>query len=71
MQGQLFTQDFLSRGILETESWRSLTDAGLDAFIAALRQVYGSFTADSALNEAQTEDELIQPILALLGWGDT
>ena len=37
MQGQLFTQDFLARGILETEPWRNLSEAELDAFVAELR----------------------------------
>lgn len=69
MQGQLFTQDFLTRGILDTDPWRACDDAALDAFISALRGVYGSLSADSTLNEGQTEDELIGPILDLLGWG--
>ena len=69
MQGQLFTHDFLTRGILDTDPWRTCDDAALDAFIAALRRVYGSLAADSTLNEGQTEDELIGPILDLLGWG--
>ena len=71
MQGQLFTHDFLTRGILDTNPWRACGDAALDAFIAALRRVYGSLAADSTLNEGQTEDELIAPILDLLGWGDS
>jgi hypothetical protein len=69
MQGQLFTHDFLTRGILDTDPWRTCDDAALDVFIAALRRVYGSLAADSTLNEGQTEDELIGPILDLLGWG--
>jgi hypothetical protein len=69
MQGQLFTHDFLTRGILDTDPWRTCDDAALDGFIAALRRVYGSLAADSTLNEGQTEDELIAPILDLLGWG--
>lgn len=39
-----------------------------NAFSAELRRVYASVSADSALNEAQTESELIEPLLALLGW---
>jgi hypothetical protein len=66
---QLFTHDFLTRGILDTDPWRTCDDAALDGFIAALRRVYGSLAADSTLNEGQTEDELIAAILDLLGWG--
>jgi len=68
MQGQLFSSDFLLRGILETDVWRQVNEADLDGFIARLRAHYAPFAADSTLNEAQTEDELIEPVLDLLGW---
>ena len=68
MQGQLFSSDFLLRGIQETDAWRQVSDAALDAFIERLRAHYAPFAADSTLNEAQTEDELIEPVLDLLGW---
>ena len=70
MQGQLFTQDFLTRGILETEPWRACDDVALAPFIEKVREVYVSLAADSTLNESQTEDELIRPTLELLGWND-
>lgn len=68
MEGQLFSSDFLLRGITETDVWRSLPEAELDAFIAALGTHFAPFSADSTLNEAQTEGELVEPILDLLGW---
>jgi hypothetical protein len=68
MQGQLFSTDFLLRGIQETEAWKGLADADLDAFIDRLKAYYAPFTAASALNESQTENELIEPVLDLLGW---
>ncbi len=68
MQGQLFTSDFLFRGIKETEPWQALSDQALDAFIDRLKQLYSGLAIDTQLNEAQTEDELIAPILAELGW---
>ena len=46
MQGQLFTTDFLLRGICETDAWRALSDADLDAFIAGLKAQYATFAAD-------------------------
>jgi hypothetical protein len=70
MQGQLFSTDFLLRGIQETETWKGVPDAELDAFIRQLKAHYAPFTADSALNESQTEDELIEPVIDLLGWND-
>jgi len=68
MQGQLFSHDFLTRGILDTAPWHALDQARLDTFSAELRRVYGILAGDTALNEAQTESELIEPVLAALGW---
>ncbi|WP_059758235.1 Eco57I restriction-modification methylase domain-containing protein [Thiobacillus denitrificans] len=68
MQGQLFSHDFLTRGILETAPWQAFDRNQLDAFTTELRRAYGIVAADSALNEAQTESELIEPVLGLLGW---
>jgi hypothetical protein len=68
MQGQLFTTDFLMRGVQETGAWRSLSDFQLDTFISQLKAHYAPFSAQSALNEGQTEDELIEPVIDLLGW---
>ncbi|MBB1076042.1 restriction endonuclease [Rhodoferax sp. 4810] len=70
MQGQLFTQDFLTRGVLETPPWQALTDAGYSAFESALRNIYGGLSTESTINEAQTEALLINKVLAELGWGD-
>jgi hypothetical protein len=70
MNGQLFTQDFLARGIASSPVWAALTDAQLDAFIEALRSVYAPYSASSELNEAITESEIIVKVLAQLGWSD-
>ena len=68
MQGQLFNHDFLTRGILETAPWHTFDTTQLNSWVSALRRIYTAVAADSALNEAQTESELIEPVLALLGW---
>jgi hypothetical protein len=68
MEGQLFSSDFLLRGITETEAWRDLPEAELEAFIAALQARFAPFSAASTLNESQTENELVEPLLDLLGW---
>lgn len=70
MQGQLFSSDFLLRGIRETETWKSIPDQGLDAFIGQLKTHYAPYSAESSLNEGQTEDEQIEPVIDLLGWQD-
>ena len=54
MQGQLFTQDFLHRGIRDTPPWLALSYAALAAFSTALQQLYAPYRSDTTLNEAQT-----------------
>ncbi|MBI4741300.1 MAG: restriction endonuclease, partial [Betaproteobacteria bacterium] len=68
MEGQLFSSDFLLRGIAETDAWRLLPEVELDAFISALKGHFAPFSAASTLNESQTENELVEPVLDLLGW---
>ena len=68
MQGQLFTQDFLLRGILDTPPWQAFDDAAFGRFRAALDDVFSTLRAGSALNEAQTEQVVIERVLAELGW---
>lgn len=69
MQGQLFTTDFLLHGIRQTPPYLSLADDAFDAFARRVRAIFGSLSATSTLNEAQTEQELIVPLLVELGWG--
>ncbi len=68
MQGQLFTQDFLRRGIRETPPYQALDALAFDRFRAALRTIYDALDAHSTRNEAQTEQAVIEPVLAALGW---
>jgi Eco57I restriction-modification methylase len=70
MQGQLFTQDFLTRGISETPPHQDLTDAAFVAFREALGGIFNGFSGDSTNNEAQTEQLVINKVLVALGWGD-
>lgn len=70
MNGQLFTQDFLARGIATSPVWTALPEAQLDAFVDALRSVYRPFSTSSTLNEAITESEIIVKVLKQLGWSD-
>lgn len=72
MQGQLFTQDFLLRGIRETPPYQALLTDGARAFAAwreALAGLFAPIGTDATLNEAQTEQQLIEPLLQMLGWG--
>ena len=69
MQGQLLTQDFLTRGVRETPPFEALDDAAFAAFNSGLQSIYSGFSAQSTNNEAQTESEIIHKVVALLGWG--
>ncbi|MEC5212724.1 hypothetical protein RCH06_001265 [Polaromonas sp. CG_9.5] len=70
MQGQLFTQDFLIRGVLDTPAHQALTDSALAAFADALQRIFKGLDSASTLNEAMTEQVVINKVLAELGWAD-
>jgi hypothetical protein len=70
MQGQLFTQDFLERGIQSTPPWQELSDEAFNRFRAALLPALTPFSASATFNEAQTEEQLIGRVLLELGWGE-
>lgn len=70
MDGKLFSQDFLLDGIKETPVWQALSDEALDTFIGSLQNIYAPLQADSKLNEANTEADVIEKVLDLLSWQD-
>lgn len=70
MQGQLFTQDFLTRGVTETPPYQALNDAAFAAFKMALQGIYTGLDSAATINEAQTEALVINKVLIELGWGD-
>ncbi len=67
-EGSLFAEDFLREAITELRDWRSVADEELADFEAALRGLFSRFPTDLSPNESQTEDDLIWPVLAQLGW---
>ena len=67
-QGTLFTEDFLNEGIRGTEAWRSLTPEAMATFREALQVIVKKVADPARLNEAQTEDRIVKPILQSLGW---
>ncbi len=72
MPGQLFTSYFLEEGILRTHAWQqSLSQpAYFDSFRAQAHALLENAAAFHTINEAATEQELIRPLLELLGWAD-
>lgn len=70
MQGQLFTQDFLTRGVKETPPFQALDDAAFNRFKTTLLSIFDGLNSASTINEAQTESQVLHKVLHALGWGD-
>ncbi len=69
MPGHLFTQYFLTDGIRQTPERQSQRSA-FAAFRDEARRLFQAFPGASNPNETQTEQDLIRPLLQLLGWTD-
>ena len=67
-QGSLFAEDFLRESVDSLPDWQGVTEAELDALEARLQEVFGRFPTAGSPNESQTENDLIWPVLAALGW---
>ena len=72
MPGQLFTEYFLSDGIKQSDDWRDSVDDSqvLDALREAVSGKFNKIDMFDPPNEAATEQELIRPVLEILGWRD-
>ncbi|MCY3887851.1 MAG: hypothetical protein OXG19_09180 [Chloroflexi bacterium] len=72
MPGQLFTEYFLSDGIRATPEWRESVEQPqpFADFARAVVNRFNEFGGYADPNEAVTEQELIRPLLELLGWHD-
>ena len=69
MKGQLFTQFFLADGIRTTPEWDA-ADQRLANFRRDVGSVHARFEVLQQPNEAVTEQDLIRPVMELLGWSD-
>ena len=72
MPGHLFTEYFLTGGIRDTPEWREIdrSPGDFESFRDGVRERYESLSGSADPNEAVTEQELIRPVLELLGWAD-
>ncbi len=70
-QGSLFSSDFLWELIGRLPDWSALDDVTLETLRLDLRRVFDRFPTAQTPNESQTEDDLIWPILARLGWTES
>ena len=72
MTGQLFTHYFLTDGIKTTPEWQASVDQpeAFAAFRNGVARHHDALSRSRNPNEARTEEELIRPVLELLGWTD-
>lgn len=71
VQGGLLTSGFLADSIRDMADWQDFADKELLQVEDALSGIASGFPASQAPNEAQTEQELILPVLRALDWTDT
>ncbi|MCB1509639.1 MAG: Eco57I restriction-modification methylase domain-containing protein [Hyphomicrobiaceae bacterium] len=70
LAGNLFTRDYLLEGIARTDQWKVLKEKDFQAAKARLESLFATFTKNTNPNEAETEKDLIYPVLEVLGWSE-
>lgn len=68
--GGLFTRDFLIEGICAEEAWIAVDAATVSATRERLIALFRAFGKLRTPTEAETEKELIWPLLEAIGWSD-
>ncbi|MCS6937540.1 MAG: hypothetical protein NZV61_08355 [Candidatus Bipolaricaulota bacterium] len=68
VQGSLFTHYFLSEGVQQTPEYQQSDAQALTALLEEFQERYCTLHAAQAPDEADTEDDLIEPILDRLGF---
>jgi len=68
LEGRLLPRAFLDDALPETDDWRAIPDTEIDALAQRLIPVVATLAARATPNEAETETDLIFPVLAALGW---
>ena len=68
--GKLFTRDYLLEGIKRSESWKALSDEQFAGLQKRLSTLLTTFAKHAKPNEAETERDLIYPVLEVIGWAD-
>jgi len=70
LDGSLLTRDVLTEGIRDTEAWAAVDDAALATVRAGCGALLAAFRKLRNPTEADTETELIWPLLEAIGWTD-
>jgi hypothetical protein len=70
LNGSLFTRDLLIEGIRDTDAWMRLDESTVAVVRARLAALFATFSKLKNPTEAETEKELIWPLLEAIGWSD-
>lgn len=70
-QGSLFANDFLRESIVTLPEWETVDDHELNDFKNAILEIFHRFPITQTPNESVTENDLIWPVLAQLGWTES
>lgn len=68
--GGLFSTYFLDAGIGDTPAWIDIDAAALEAARLVISPLIADFDSRASPGEADTERDLIDPVLSVLGWID-
>ena len=68
--GNLFSEYFLHEGITTMPGWSDIDADRIAQARTSISAFLSDFDRRRSPNESETEDDLIQPILSLLGWND-
>ncbi len=69
-QGSMFSSDFLTETIQQTQEWQEFSFSASSSIEVYSAPRFDKFHDQPKHNESQTEDDLIWPVLSLLGWTD-
>ena len=70
LNGGLFTRDFITEGVGETEAWTETSSTAVASIKVETQALFADFLRLKTPTEAETEKELIWPLLGVLGWSD-
>ena len=68
--GGLFSEYFLTEGVIASPDWSSITDDRLKTARDEISALLADFRARHSPQEAETERDLIDKLLTCLGWSD-
>lgn len=68
--GGLFSEYFLTEGVIASPDWSSITDDRLNTVRNEISALLADFRARHSPQEAETERDLIDKLLTCLGWSD-